>query len=67
MEDPLSTYEKMRHFADSWGLVGISIVFAIAVASVLRPGAKARALDAADIPLRDDEPGPDGAGANRRG
>lgn len=63
----METYDQMRHFADSWGLVGISIVFAVAVASVLRPGAKERALDAADIPLRDDEPGPDGAGANRRG
>ena len=51
----MSVYEQMRHFADSWGLVAITIVFALAVASVLRPGARDMARDAADIPLKDDD------------
>jgi cytochrome c oxidase cbb3-type subunit 4 len=49
----MSVYDQMRHFADSWGLVAMVTVFVIAVASVLRPGAKERARDAADIPFRD--------------
>ncbi len=28
----------MRHFADSWGLVGLSVVFLVVVAFVFRPG-----------------------------
>jgi cytochrome c oxidase cbb3-type subunit 4 len=49
----MSVYDQMRHFADSWGLVAMMAVFLIAVASVLRPGAKDRARDASQIPFRD--------------
>ncbi len=54
----MELYDSMRKFADSWGLVGISIVFFLAVASVLRPGARERARDAGEIPLRDDDEDP---------
>ncbi|TVQ55157.1 MAG: cbb3-type cytochrome c oxidase subunit 3 [Rhodobacteraceae bacterium] len=57
----METYEAMRRFADSWGLLGMVIVFLGVVAFVLRPGAKRDAQDAADIPFKeyDDEPGGD--------
>jgi cytochrome c oxidase cbb3-type subunit 4 len=58
----METYERMRHFADSWGLVAITVIFFIAVVWVLRPGAKKSARDAANIPLRDDDNATDGRG-----
>ena len=58
----METYDSMRQFADSWGLVGIAVVFATACVWVMRPGAKESARDAADIPLRDDDGGTDGRG-----
>lgn len=52
----MSTYDTLRHFADSWGLVFLFSVFVIAVARALL--AKRSAIDeAAGIPLRDEEPG----------
>lgn len=51
----MERYEAMRQFADSWGLLGMVIVFLIAVGFALRPGSRARAEDAARIPFR--EPG----------
>ena len=48
-------YEDLRHFADSWGLVYLFVVFLTVVVFMLRPGAKNRARDAALIPLRNDE------------
>lgn len=48
------TYEAMRHFADSWGLLFLVCFFVGAVLFVLRPGAKAQARNAADIPFKED-------------
>jgi cytochrome c oxidase cbb3-type subunit 4 len=48
-------YDTLRHFADSWGLVYLFAVFLGVGAFMLRPGAKARAQDAALIPLKNDE------------
>ncbi|MCB1446631.1 MAG: cbb3-type cytochrome c oxidase subunit 3 [Rhizobiaceae bacterium] len=50
----MSTYESMRHFADSWGMLAMLIFFAGVIAMVLLPGAKKRADEAAKIPLRED-------------
>ncbi len=50
------TYEAFRQFADSWGLVYLFVVFVGVVLMVFLPGAKQRANDAANIPLRDDTP-----------
>ena len=47
-------YNTLRHFADSWGLLYMVIVFVVAVALVLRPGAGKLARDAAQVPFRED-------------
>lgn len=48
------TYDAMRHFADSWGLVYMMAIFLAVLAIILLPGASRRAKDAASIPLNDD-------------
>ena len=52
----MGLYDSMRQFADSWGLVGMMLFFLAAVGSVLRPGARAKADEAARIPLEDSSP-----------
>ena len=47
------TYDSLRHFADSWGLVYLFAVFIGVGLFLLRPGARQRARAAAMIPLRD--------------
>lgn len=51
----MSTYEIMRHFADSWGLLALTLVFLIVVAFVFRKGSRAQYDHAAHIPLDDDK------------
>ena len=50
----MSTYEAMRHFADSWAMLAMLVFFASAIAFVFRPGAKKFADEAALIPLKED-------------
>jgi cytochrome c oxidase cbb3-type subunit 4 len=50
------SYETMRHFADSWGLLYMMGIFLVVVFFVIRPGARDRAIEAASIPLNDDTP-----------
>lgn len=50
----MEVYTAMRQFADSWGLLGMFLFFAIAVIWTLRPGSKTGAEEAAQIPLADD-------------
>jgi cytochrome c oxidase cbb3-type subunit 4 len=50
------TFETLQHFADSFGLVYMVVLFTGIVLFLLRPKAKAHARDAASIPLRDDAP-----------
>lgn len=50
----METYEAMRHFADSWGLLAMVIFFIGAAAFTLRPGGKKAAEDAARIPLQEE-------------
>jgi len=45
-------YNDFRHFADSWGLVYLIVLFVGFVAYTFRPGARKKAKDAADIPLK---------------
>lgn len=47
-------YETFRHFADSWGLVYMAVVFVGVVLFVFRPGMKKQHEDAANIPLKRD-------------
>lgn len=36
----METYTAMRHFADSWGLLAMTLFFAGVVVFTLRPGSK---------------------------
>jgi cytochrome c oxidase cbb3-type subunit 4 len=48
-------YDALRHFADSWGLVFLFAVFAVAVGWAFRPGSAYQGH--ADIPFRHDDEG----------
>ncbi|WP_306259085.1 cbb3-type cytochrome c oxidase subunit 3 [Pararhizobium sp. IMCC21322] len=50
-----STYQSMRTFADSWGLLYMFVIFVIAVLWTFRPGSKKHSEDAARIPFNEDE------------
>lgn len=50
------TYEALRHAADSWGLLFLTLVFLFAVWRAMRPSARAHHLDASHIPFRDESP-----------
>ncbi|APO70215.1 cbb3-type cytochrome-c oxidase subunit FixQ 1 (plasmid) [Rhizobium gallicum] len=50
----METYNAMRHFADSWGLLAMAVFFVGALSFILRPGSKQIADDAAIIPLKDE-------------
>ena len=52
-----STYEALRHFADSWGLLAMVIAFVIFAAWPFRPGAKKQNRDAANVIFKDDSDG----------
>ena len=43
----METYTALRHFADSWGLLGMVLFFIGAVIFAFRPGSRARADEAA--------------------
>jgi cytochrome c oxidase cbb3-type subunit 4 len=53
-EGPMDEYTAMRHFADSWGLLGMALFFVGAVIFAFRPGSRDLADQAARIPLQDD-------------
>lgn len=50
-----STYELMRHLADSWGLLVMTLVFLGLCAWPFRPGARSANDTAARMILQDDE------------
>jgi len=50
----METYTAMRHFADSWGLLAMTLFFIGAVLFVFRPGTKSKAEEAGRIPLEDE-------------
>ena len=52
-----STYDAMRHFADSWGLLAMAIVFVVLAAWPFRPGARQHHRDAAQMIFKDDHDG----------
>ncbi|WP_432285901.1 cbb3-type cytochrome c oxidase subunit 3 [Aminobacter sp. BA135] len=47
-------YTTLRHFADSWGLLAMTVFFIGAILFALRPGGKQAAERAAQIPLKED-------------
>ena len=55
----------MRHFADSWGLLFLVLVFIAVIAFVFRPGSTAAYRQQALIPLKDNDEDPtDGPARN---
>ena len=50
----METYTALRHFADSWALLAMTLFFIGVVIFAFRPGSRASADEAARIPLQDD-------------
>lgn len=50
----METYTAMRHFADSWGLLGMTLFFVGVIFFTYRPGGKKLADEIARIPLKED-------------
>lgn len=50
-----STYEALRHFADSWGLLAMTISFLALVAWPFRPGTRDTHRDIANMIFDEDE------------
>jgi cytochrome c oxidase cbb3-type subunit IV len=48
------TYDALRHFADTWGLLAMFAIFLIAFVFALRPGAGETYARIASIPLKED-------------
>ena len=47
-------YDTLRHFADSWGLLFLTLFFIGVVLFAFRPGSRRQAEEAAQIPLGED-------------
>jgi cytochrome c oxidase cbb3-type subunit IV len=47
-------YQTLRTFADSWGLLFMTLVFLLVVFRALRPSARHNYDDAAQIPFKED-------------
>jgi len=52
-----STYESLRHFADSWGLMAMAVVFVFLALWPFRPGARRDNEEAANLIFKDDSDG----------
>jgi cytochrome c oxidase cbb3-type subunit 4 len=52
-----STYETLRHFADSWGLAAMVVVFLVLCFWPFRPGAARNNDAAANMIFKDDDNG----------
>jgi cytochrome c oxidase cbb3-type subunit IV len=48
----MSSYDVMRQFADSWGLVAMFAFFLSVAVFIFRPGSKSHYEEAARIPLK---------------
>ncbi|ALJ15251.1 MULTISPECIES: cbb3-type cytochrome c oxidase subunit 3 [Sphingopyxis] len=51
------SYDALRHFADSWGLLAMALLFLTLIAWPFRPSARARNEEAANMIFKDDEHG----------
>ena len=52
-----STYDALRHLADSWGLAVMFVVFLGLIICPFRPGARKHNDDAANVIFKDDDHG----------
>jgi cytochrome c oxidase cbb3-type subunit 4 len=48
------TFETLRHFADTWGLLYLVVLFVGILAFTFRPGSKHKYDEAARLPLKHD-------------
>ncbi len=48
----MTTYDTLRHIADSWGLLAMFAFFAATALFVFRPGSRQHYDEAASIPLK---------------
>ncbi|MDF8331578.1 cbb3-type cytochrome c oxidase subunit 3 [Novosphingobium cyanobacteriorum] len=53
----MSTYDNLRHLADSWGLVAMGVVFLLLCLWPFRPGASAMNTEAANSIFKDENDG----------
>lgn len=51
------SYDALRHFADSWALLAMALLFLTLIAWPFRKGARARNEEAANMIFKDDEHG----------
>ena len=51
------SYEALRHFADSYALAGMAILYLVLCGWAFRPGARGRNRDAATMIFRDGDNG----------
>ncbi|MDK2760911.1 MAG: cbb3-type cytochrome c oxidase subunit 3 [Sphingopyxis sp.] len=51
------TYEGLRHFADSWGLLAMTLLFLFLIAWPFRGKARARNEEAANMIFKEDDHG----------
>ncbi len=51
----METYNMLRHFADSWGLLAMMVIFLGVVLWAFRPSARQTHRDMASLPLRNDD------------
>lgn len=52
-----STYDMLRHLADSWGLLAMMLVFIVLIAWPFRPGARKYSDEAATMIFKDENDG----------
>lgn len=57
MTNPHSTYETLRHLADSWGLIAMGVVFLVLCAWPFRPGNRDANETAANMIFEEDDYG----------
>jgi cytochrome c oxidase cbb3-type subunit IV len=50
-----SLYTVLRHFADSWGLLAMTMTFLVLIGWALRPSVRSAHEDAATSIFRDDD------------
>lgn len=50
-----ASYDLLRHFADSWGLLGMAMAFLTLAAWPFRPGSRNRNAEAANLIFDEDE------------
>ena len=57
MENTPNLYEALRHFADSWALAALTLIFLAILVWVFRPGSRRNYQNQADIPFKYDREG----------